>query len=344
MAQRNSFRARIIAIAAAMVIGGTQSARAAATITYVGVIYDQTDFDRLNIGNAGYWFPQFDAASPVAGRPTGENARDALPSWAGPLNHATSILDPNFATRTFSQDGPDQSKGGQPTWNSLTLPDGEIGLSGAIVDPATRGNSNNTINRIQLNAGVPATFYFHVITDNTNFEHDPTNRLRARGSAGGLNVDPIAFPQTADLAFDGVADVYTFRFDGFAAGDFIKLQLNGDPAPKEGASFGGFMFDEVFAPTPVFPGDFNDDGIVDAADYAAWRKSDGTSTGFITWRANFGRQSSGSGSESVIGDSSAIPEPRSILLIWSTGVMTFVRPRAKRCPPTAVWQRTDRII
>ena len=35
------------------------SARAAATITYVGVIYDRTDFDRLNIGNAGYWFPQF---------------------------------------------------------------------------------------------------------------------------------------------------------------------------------------------------------------------------------------------------------------------------------------------
>ncbi len=180
MAQRNSFPARIIAIAAAMAIGGTHSVRAAATVTYVGVVYDQTDFNQLNVGNAGYWFPQFDAPALVEERPTGENVREALPSWAGPLNHATSILDPNYATRTFSQDGPARSKGGQPTWNTFTLPDGETGLSGAIVDPATIENSNNTINRIQLNAGVPSTFYFHVITDNTNFEHDPTNRLRAR--------------------------------------------------------------------------------------------------------------------------------------------------------------------
>ena len=116
--------------------------------------------------------------SPVATRPTGENARDALPSWAGPLNHVTSPADPTYATRTFSQDGPARSKGGQPTWNPFKLPSGEVGLSGAIVDPATRGNSNNTINRIQLNAGVPSSFYFHIVTDNTNFEHDPTNRLR----------------------------------------------------------------------------------------------------------------------------------------------------------------------
>jgi hypothetical protein len=228
------------------------------TITYLGVLYDQTNFDRLNIGNSGYWFPQFDAASPVAGRPTGENARDALPSWAGPLNHATaSIPDlPFFPTRTFSQDGPSRSKGGQPAWNTFTLPDGEVGLSGAIVDPFTAGNSNNTINRIQLNAGVPSTFYFHVVTDNTNFEHDPTNRLRARGNTGeiapglggGVDIEPNTFPQTADLFFNGIADVYTFRYDGFVGGDFIKLQLNGDSAPAGGASLGGFLFDETFDP------------------------------------------------------------------------------------------------
>jgi hypothetical protein len=83
----------------------------AASITYIGVIYDRNDFDRLNIGNAGYWFPQFGATSPVATRPTGENARDALPAWAGPLNHVTNPLDPSYSTRTFSQDGPARSKG-----------------------------------------------------------------------------------------------------------------------------------------------------------------------------------------------------------------------------------------
>ena len=37
------------------------------------------------------------------------------------------------------------------------------------------------------------------------------------------------------------------------------------------------------------PGDFNNDGTVDAADYVVWRKNDGTQTGYDAWRANFGR-------------------------------------------------------
>jgi hypothetical protein len=252
------FRRAGFCLATAVLAFAAPTLLRAQTITYIGVLYDQTNFDRLHIGNSGYWFPQFDASMPVAGRPTGENARDALPSWAGPLNHATaSIPDlPFFPTRTFSQDGPARSKGGQPAWNTFTLPDSEVGLSGAIVDPFTAGNSNNTINRIQLNAGVPSTFYFHVVTDNTNFEHDPTNRLRARGNTGeiapglggGVDIEANTFPQTADLVFNGIADVYTFRYDGFSGGDFIKLQLNGDPPPKGGASFGGLLFDEAFDP------------------------------------------------------------------------------------------------
>ena len=36
------------------------------------------------------------------------------------------------------------------------------------------------------------------------------------------------------------------------------------------------------------PGDHNGDGTVDAADYVAWRKNDGTQTGYDVWRAHFG--------------------------------------------------------
>ena len=35
---------------------------------------------------------------------------------------------------------------------------------------------------------------------------------------------------------------------------------------------------------PTLPGDFNDDGTVDAADYVVWRKTDGTQAGYNTWR------------------------------------------------------------
>jgi hypothetical protein len=308
-----------IALGAAHVLHG------AATITYLGVLYDQTDLDRLNVGNSGYWFPQFNAANPVAGRPTGENARDALPLWAGPLNHATSILDPNYATRSFSQDGPARSKGGQPSWNTLTLSNGETGLSGALVDPHTSGNSNNPINRIQLNAGVPATFYFHVVTDNTNGEHNPTNRLRARGNALGVDIEANTYPQTAILVFNGIADVYTFRYDGFAEGDFIKLQLNGS-ALDEGASFGGFLFDQVFAPTPVTPGDFNDDGSVDAADYVDWRKRNGPQNEYETWRADFGQENAARGTTIASLPTAAVPETSGFFLMLAAGLVGIGTP------------------
>jgi hypothetical protein len=39
---------------------------------------------------------------------------------------------------------------------------------------------------------------------------------------------------------------------------------------------------------PTVPGDYNQNGTVDAADYVVWRKNDGTPAGYDTWRANFG--------------------------------------------------------
>ncbi len=247
---RASFR---ILVATALIAGIVNHTGAIGTITYVGVIRDRTDFESLSIGKAGYWFPQFDAMSPVAGRPTGENARDALPTWAGPLNHVTRFLDSSYWSRTFSQDGPCRSKGGQPKWNDFTLPAGKTGRSGAIVDPFAFKNSNNSINRIQLGMGTPATFFFHIVTDNTNMEHNPANRLRARGHSNGVDLEANASPKGDELQFNGIADIYTFRYDGFGAGDFIKVQLAGNAAHKQGPSIGGFLFDKAFEPNLAAP-------------------------------------------------------------------------------------------
>lgn len=66
---------------------------------------------------------------------------------------------------------------------------------------------------------------------------------------------------------------------------------------------------------PVTPGDYNEDGTVDAADYVVWRKNPaafgGDPDGYNTWRTNFGRTSSGGGA--LVG-SAAIPEPASLLI------------------------------
>ncbi len=232
-------------------------ATAGRSITYVGVSSDTSDFASSGLGAAGFWFPQFDSLTPVTGRPTGENARDSVPTWVRPLSHFPE--DPDFGTRTFSQDGPARSAGTRPEWATVKLPDGLAGGSGAIVDPATAGNSNNTINRIQLQGDVPSTFYFHVVTDNTGGDHDPTGQIRARGNVGSIDrddtqVEADTYPQAGDLSFDGKPDVYTFRYNGFEAGDYLKLRLSGDPSPETGASFGGLLFDETFTGDQTPPG------------------------------------------------------------------------------------------
>jgi hypothetical protein len=61
------------------------------------------------------------------------------------------------------------------------------------------------------------------------------------------------------------------------------------------------------------PGDYNGDGLVDAADYVTWRKSPddhgGDPGGYETWRTNFGSPS-GSGAAGT-----RVPEPSSVFLL-----------------------------
>jgi uncharacterized membrane protein len=66
---------------------------------------------------------------------------------------------------------------------------------------------------------------------------------------------------------------------------------------------------------PGVAGDFNSDGIVDAADYIVWRNGLGTTytqAGYDVWRANFGRTAAGAAAvaDSISGSrASNIPEP-----------------------------------
>jgi serpin B len=62
---------------------------------------------------------------------------------------------------------------------------------------------------------------------------------------------------------------------------------------------------------PALQGDYNGDGVVDAADYVVWRKEDGTQTGYDTWRAHFGETAAANSSLS----SASAPEPASLVLL-----------------------------
>jgi hypothetical protein len=98
-------------------------------------------------------------------------------------------------------------------------------------------------------------------------------------------------------------------------------------------------FELSVAPQGV-DGDYNNNGIVDAEDYIIWRKNQGTTntlphdpTGgtigpqqYNTWRAHFG-QSAGSGNNFT---ASEVPEPASLLMLWSAVVLAAGR-RCRRC-------------
>ncbi len=65
---------------------------------------------------------------------------------------------------------------------------------------------------------------------------------------------------------------------------------------------------------PLLPGDYNNDGVVDAADYVAWRYGLGTiytQADYDIWRAHFGQGASGAGASANF----AIPEPTTLVLL-----------------------------
>jgi hypothetical protein len=83
------------------------------------------------------------------------------------------------------------------------------------------------------------------------------------------------------------------------------------------------------------PGDFNNDGTVDAADYVVWRKNDGTQAGYDAWRANFGTSlgvGSGSALPSAQPLSAAIPEPASIALAVAIGFSVLIMQSRRHRP------------
>jgi hypothetical protein len=121
------------------------------------------------------------------------------------------------------------------------------------------------------------------------------------------------------LVTDGV---YTLiNYSGTLNGSLANLELGTMPA-------GDLEFELIDSGTSIdlvasyamLDGDFNNDGIVNAADYVVWRKTGSPPDGYNTWRTNFGR-AAGSGSTS----NATIPEPAAGILFALGAVVGFWR-------------------
>jgi T5SS/PEP-CTERM-associated repeat protein len=98
---------------------------------------------------------------------------------------------------------------------------------------------------------------------------------------------------------------------------------------------GGLNWDVQYNPNSVvlsvigsgLPGDYNQDGRVDAADYVVWRKNDATQAGYNLWRTNFGR-TAGSGTGASAGATVAVPEPTATFIVLTASLAALYRRRS----------------
>ena len=94
----------------------------------------------------------------------------------------------------------------------------------------------------------------------------------------------------------------------------IELPVGADPADYSFAAESNTPYNVEFRVADVpMPGDYNQNGVVDAADYIVWRNGLGTTytpAGYDTWRANFGRIA---GAESL--SDVTVPEPANWMLL-----------------------------
>ncbi len=164
---------------------------------------------------------------------------------------------------------------------------------------------------------------FPVILDNTNM------RLRFGANAeffpapgitelheGILNLDSITTPTTIGYVFGGL----------FANAPHVR----GVPGAVSGAS--GLMFEVLVTPVSNLAGDYNQNGMVDAADYTVWRDSVGAignllaadgngdfvvnSADELIWRNNFG---------AIAAAGSAVPEPSAGALLVGLVLLQIIR-------------------
>jgi hypothetical protein len=137
------------------------------------------------------------------------------------------------------------------------------------------------------------------------------------GIDDGIDWEVAVNPTSSELV-----EWYVTGASPFHAGQQLNLGIavnaNGTPAVE----FTYTLADETLItgivryetiPLPPLSGDYNNDSVVDAADYVVWRKTNvGGQQGYSDWRTNFGRTAATGRTAQVV--AAAVPEPSQVVL------------------------------
>lgn len=199
-------------------------------------------------------------------------------------------------------------------------------LNGAIVAPGNSAGIMRVLNDFKMHSG--ATLSIDIGgRDNSDLQNPQFDILVIEGAArlaGTLSVELI---DLGNLVYSPVAgDSFTIltASDGII-GTFDAVRL---PALQPGLIWEQAVREDAFIlKVARFPGDYDQNGVVDAADYLVWRKTLGqTGTGlaadgngnnqidpsdYDVWRAHYGH-TTGSGLSAIA--NAAVPEPSTLVL------------------------------
>jgi hypothetical protein len=226
----------------------------------------------------------------------------------------TNPLDPNDLNETLAV-------------SAVTVSDvnftGTLFETGFIFTPGTVGNFGPYVLRSSgfTEAGETAALV------SANNAVDPDNLGRPTIGFGVPSSDPSEIGRGQGFVASNVSIE-----NGFANtivnghGTFFPRQPGAFTLTMQNATMGfkgiGYEYDVNFGITPIPPGDYNKNGVVDAADYVLWRKGDLAAdsnsdtlvdqTDYDFWRAAFGNGAPGSGAGL---SSSSVPEPTAGMLL-----------------------------
>jgi hypothetical protein len=172
------------------------------------------------------------------------------------------------------------------------------------------------------NTGSPAPDTQIYAGDDLYAIHDGFNEFDLSGenimiTSGGVRVGLTyvsgGAPPSVGIDLDGIVAQRNFVRPDSSSWSFAESPVFG---------IGGDFIMELEIETPGIPGDYNDDGTVDAADYVMWRNggplanevnAPGTvnAADYTAWRARFGNPGSGAGAGAI----AAVPEPANAWLL-----------------------------
>ncbi len=208
------------------------------------------------------------------------------------------------------------------------------------VDPATGETylCNPTETTVQFDS-------YHIASDSGALSTTGWDSLDDQDADGAAWLEFTAPALSANL----IGEFNALGFTTLSPGTALNLGNLYTPASAEDLQFEfllmgeeegrvGQVFYEAYVPPEGVDGDYNDDGIVDAADYTVWRDNLGTSatlpndptpgtvdeSDYAVWKSHYG-QTAGSGSGAL----AAVPEPAAWLLALVAGLLTTGRCRKR---------------